>query len=135
MKLTKGLLVRRKLKSGKPTGPYMQITEAYSRYVYVRPIGMSMELLLHRGNVYVPKKVKLPVRPLKFYELKNRMTDTVVHKSTATYQKMLKDKPELIEFYDNMDSDKRLTVTLVDIQQELLACELHVRITIGQIIL
>ena len=122
MKLTKGLLIRRKLRSGKPTGPYMQITEAYSRYVYARPIGMNMELLLQRFNVYVPKKVKLPVRPLKFYELKNRITDTVVHKSTVTYQKMLKDKPELIEFYDNMDSDKRLVCKLVDIQQELLAC-------------
>lgn len=135
MKLTRGQIIRRKSENGGPIGPYIRITQATNYFVYGCPIGMNIEVLMHRKNVYVPPMVKLPVRPLKFQELCNKITTTVTHKLSPKYEKMLKNPPELVCFYDNMDGDHRVYCEIAEIKQELLACELHVRLTIGAIIL
>ena len=132
MKLHIGELIRRKGRSGNPIGPYMKIMQISNNLIYVRPIGMNIECLLSRSNVYVPKMVKLPVRQLKYFELRNGQTKCVIHKVSPRYISCLKN-PDLIGFY-TQDGEKTMYMVFDEAHEEMIACERHIRVTVGQLI-
>ena len=99
-KYLKGAIIRKKLEDGTPIGPYMQIMHVDHKKVYADVIGLDVpNVAIPKKNVYLYRIPAVIVSEQKLQELKEKRAIAVRHKTTANWEKILKDPPELIKFF------------------------------------
>lgn len=135
-KFQKGQIVRRKLHSGTPIGPYMQIMHIEQDKVYCDIIGKdNPNIALFKDNVYVYSQISLMISDEMLKRLKQGKTICVSHPITVKWEKAYKENPELVHFYSQKGKIKPATFYIEQIKKQVLLRELVISIIVDKMIL
>lgn len=95
-----GQIVRRKVQSGTPIGPWLQIIGFSGNFVSVRVIETGETTLILRENVHQPKVAVLPVSAGILKRILSGHQIAVEHDSIGLWKRAALDGSELVKLYD-----------------------------------
>lgn len=94
-----GDIIRKKVASGTPVGPYMRIEVIDDDKVYASVFGSDApNIMILKQNVHLCETRSLVISPKMLEDLKNGFKRAISHKCTPTWKAVADNKPEIIIF-------------------------------------
>ena len=94
-----GDIIRKKVASGTPVGPYMRIEVIEDDRIYASVFGSdSPNIMILKKNVHLCETRTLIISPRMLEDLKNGFKSYISHLCTPTWKTVADNKPEIIIF-------------------------------------
>lgn len=134
MQIKKGQLIRKMIQLN-PIGPWLRVVTANKAWVYATDCTANTDVLIlnKRTNVFIPKTTSVILSDYAVKHILSGYWLSVLHEPTTKWKDMVKNKPDLIQFY-TPDGEIKIWIEPEEISLCVVAGIKSVRVVIKNIV-